>query len=137
MTQWEYRVIHINFEKNTTEQQPDPEVASEKLGGTLSPEFLAREFPKQYSPETAAKSPPKHPAVQLQDFLNLMGKEGWELVETSPVGPLLMFFFKRPLRDSGQPPLRATPAARTNALDAETALADHTARPNSGMTGTT
>jgi hypothetical protein len=66
-----------------------------------------------------------------------MGKEGWELVETSPVGPLLMFFFKRPLPEPRQTSLKGTPAARANALDAEAALADHTAQPNSGISGTT
>lgn len=37
----------------------------------------------------------KHPAAQLELFLNSLGKERWELVETSQVGELLMFFFKR------------------------------------------
>ena len=38
---------------------------------------------------------PKHPAQQLETFLNTLGKDRWELVETSQVGELLMFFFKR------------------------------------------
>ena len=101
MPQWEYRVIHIDASKGTPPTPPDPKVASEKLGGTLSPEFISREFPQQYGPEqqAKAKAAPKHPAEQLQHFLNLLGKEGWEMTTTAQVGQLLMFFFKRPLRE--------------------------------------
>ena len=95
--EWEYRVIHINVDSSTPPKPPDPQVASEKLGGTLSPEFISREFPQQYGPEQRSKAAPKHPAEQLQHFLNLLGKEGWEMTTTAQVGQLLMFFFKRPL----------------------------------------
>lgn len=44
-------------------------------------------------PQNTAK--PKHPAQQLETFLNTLGRDRWELVETSQVGELLMFFFKR------------------------------------------
>ena len=100
MPQWEYRVIHIDASKGTPPTPPDPKVASEKLGGTLSPEFISREFPQQYGPEQQARASagPKHPAEQLQYFLNLLGKEGWELTNTTQVEHLLMFIFKRPLR---------------------------------------
>ena len=83
MPQWEYRVIHINLDGGHPPQPPDPQVASERLGGVLSPEFIAREFPEQYK----AAPLPRHPAEQLQYFLNLLGKDGWELVETGQVGP--------------------------------------------------
>ena len=109
MPEWEYRVIHINLESGQPPRAPDPQVASERLGGVLSPEFIAREFPEQYK----ATPIPRHPAEQLQYFLNLLGKQGWELVETGQVGPLLMFFFKRMVRESaqssGQPPLSKSP----------------------------
>ena len=62
--QWEYRVIHINVDNRTPPQPPDPEVASQKLGGTLSPEFISREFPQQYGPEQRAQSAPKHVLLQ-------------------------------------------------------------------------
>ena len=109
MPVWEYRVIHINTETGEPPAPPDPKVASERMGGKLSPEFISREFPQQYGPEQQAKarSGPKHPAEQLQHFLNLLGKEGWELTTTTQVGPLLMFFFKRPLREL---PKRIAPA---------------------------
>jgi hypothetical protein len=94
---WEYRVIHINVDNRTPPQPPDPQVASQKMGGALSPEFITREFPQVYGPEQKAQAPPKHPAEQLQKFMNLLGEEGWEMTTTAQVGQLLMFFFKRPL----------------------------------------
>jgi hypothetical protein len=107
MPQWEYRVVHINVENKNPPEPPDAQVASQRLGGALSPEFIAREFPSQYG---GGKALPKHPAEQLQMFLNLLGKEGWELTTTSQVGALLMFFFKRPLRPA--PKLLANPTAK-------------------------
>ena len=93
---WEYKVIHININIQSTTETPvqpsTPEADSKKLQGALSPEFIKREFPKMYK-DKAQKT--KHPAAQLELFLNSLGKERWELVETSQVGELLMFFFKR------------------------------------------
>ena len=97
MQQWEYRVIHINVNNDAPPQPPSAQSASQKLGGALSPEFIAKEFPKMYSKlGQQSQAKPKHPAEQLQYFLNQLGSERWELVETTQVGPLLMFFFKRP-----------------------------------------
>ncbi len=95
---WEYRVVHINVDNQTPPQPPDPQVASQRMGGALSPEFITREFPQVYGPEQQAQAAPKHPAEQLQHFLNLLGREGWEMTTTAQVGQLLMFFFKRPLQ---------------------------------------
>ena len=94
LNRWEYKVIHINTNvQNTAKTQAStPEKDSQKLQGALSPEFIKKEFPKMY-PQNTAK--PKHPAQQLETFLNTLGKDRWELVETSQVGQLLMFFFKR------------------------------------------
>lgn len=91
---WEYKVIHININiQNVASAQPStPEADSKKLQGALSPEFIKREFPKMYKHKSQKT---KHPAAQLELFLNSLGKERWELVETSQVGELLMFFFKR------------------------------------------
>ena len=98
---WEYRVVHINIANDPPPPPPTPEAASERLGGALSPEFIAREFPELY----AQKIPlPQHPAAQLQHFLNLLGQQRWELNQTAQVGPLLMFFFKRPLVPAEKPP---------------------------------
>ncbi len=104
---WEYRVVHINVENGSPPQPPDPEAASQKLQGLLSAEFILREFPELYG----APQPPRHPAEQLQYFLNLLGRDGWEMVEAAQVGPLLMFFFKRPRRPApAKLPPAATPA---------------------------
>ena len=103
MQQWEYRVVHVNVNNDSPPQPPSAQSASQKLGGSLSPEFIAKEFPKVYSKEQKKKQPKqKHPAEQLQDFLNVLGAEHWELVESTQVGPLLMFFFKRPKQDPAQ-----------------------------------
>ena len=95
--QWEYRVVHIETSRSTPPSPADPERASEKLGGVLSPDFIRREFPEQYGGDMNFR-PGKHPAQQLEYFLNLLGRDGWELTNTSQLEHLLMFMFKRPLR---------------------------------------
>ncbi|MFM7548235.1 MAG: hypothetical protein ACKO8I_05045 [Cyanobacteriota bacterium] len=97
---WDYRVIHINVEGGNPPGPPDPKADSERLGGALSPQYLKREFPQVYS---AGAQRPRHPAEQLQFFLNALGKENWEMVEAAQVGPLLMFFFKRPRPEEPRP----------------------------------
>ena len=90
--QWEYRVIHVNVVNNKHSlAASSPEEASQKLHGILSPEFIKKEFPRLYGKPQL----PKHPAAQLQFVLNLLGKERWELIETSKLEGLLMFVFKR------------------------------------------
>ena len=93
---WEYRVVRINLnfaKQDSLHNQANPEVASQKLQGSLSPEFIKKEFPDLY--KKPGKAPqPRDPAEQLQDFLNEMGKRSWELIEISELGPLQMFFFK-------------------------------------------
>jgi hypothetical protein len=112
MPLWEYRVVHINVNStpasgsskgdSSTDTKPNapasPQQASEHLHGALSPSFIAREFPQYYSGSTGAKPKGTHPAEQLQQFLNQLGRDGWEMTTTAQVGPLLMFFFKRPVR---------------------------------------
>ena len=91
-SKWEYRILNINVDENI-EKQPNPEEASNKLGRSLSPEFLSKEFPEQY--DKSKKEPPKHPATQLQEILNQFGEENWELFEISHIGKYQMLFFKR------------------------------------------
>ena len=94
---WEYRVIRVNMNSVKQEDLPNqanPEVASKKLQGSLSPEFIKKEFPDLYKNSGQSRRP-LHPAEQLQDFLNEMGKRSWELIEISELGSLKMFFFKR------------------------------------------
>ena len=101
---WEYKVVQVNLSNEAPAQPPSAQSASQKLGGSLSPEFIAKEFPKVYPAKGSTQSPkPKSPAEQLQHFLNQLGAERWELVETTQVGPLLMFFFKRPKQRPAAP----------------------------------
>ena len=94
---WEYLVIHVNFEPNKDFkiESNSPKIASDKLQGSLSPEYLEKEFPEQFK----KSSPPIHPTKQLQIFLNKCGKEGWKLTSTETVGGLLMFVFLREKRN--------------------------------------
>ncbi|AFZ43894.1 hypothetical protein PCC7418_1725 [Halothece sp. PCC 7418] len=85
---WEYKVIHLNI-RNT--EAPNAEAASSATKGTFSPEFLKQEFPDIYSGQSGSN----HPARQLQEALNRLGQEGWELFDIHEVGSLTMMFFKR------------------------------------------
>ena len=48
--QWEYHVVHLNVDDSSSkhEESSNPEAASEKLKGSLSPDFLKDQFPEQY-----------------------------------------------------------------------------------------
>ena len=88
---WEYFVLHINFEENKNVDIQNSQKASEKLGGSLSKEYLEKEFPKQFK----SVNPGLHPSKQLQIILNKFGEEGWKLKTTERIGNLLMFIFIR------------------------------------------
>ena len=90
---WEYHVVHINVEDNSSNDGGlnNPEVASEKLRGSLSPDFLKDQFPDQY--KGIDKS--EHPAIQLSNFLNKKGIEQWELCEKIKIGNILLLIMKR------------------------------------------
>ena len=61
---WEYRVIHLNVDDSSSkiDEASNPEAASEKLKGSLSPDFLKDQFPEQYQENEGSE----HPAVQLK-----------------------------------------------------------------------
>lgn len=84
---WEYCVIHVNED---TSQQLSATAASEKLGGSMSPDFIEQQFPDQYR-----RKPSPHPAEQLGRFLNKMGSKGWMLTNITSLGPLQMYIFRR------------------------------------------
>ena len=86
---WEYKILNINVE-TTSATKSDPVKDSEKLNGYLSPDFIKKQFPTQYKEIKEV-----HPASQLQKILNMIGEEGWELVESERVGKFLFFIFKR------------------------------------------
>ena len=86
---WNYFVLNINIA--TAAEPPNPEEASKKLKGTLSPTFIQDQFPKEYK-EVKQEDPLE---LQLQKNLDLLGSKGWELINISTIGPKLLFFFKR------------------------------------------
>jgi hypothetical protein len=86
---WEYFVLNINFEDNQESIKEKVQKASENLKGSLSKEFLEKEFPNEFK----ALKPGLHPSKQLQVILNKIGNEGWKLEITERIGNLLMFIF--------------------------------------------
>ncbi len=90
---WEYYVVHLNVNDSSvkSEEASNPKAASEKLKGSLSPDFLKDQFPEQYQENNDSE----HPAIQLSKFLNKKGLERWELTETIKIGKLLFIIFKR------------------------------------------
>ena len=90
---WEYHVVHLNVDDTSInhEEASNPEVASEKLKGSLSPDFLKNQFPEQYQEKEGSE----HPAIQLSKFLNQKGLERWELSETIKIGKMLFLILKR------------------------------------------
>ena len=90
---WEYQVIHLNVDNSSgkSEESSNPEAASEKLKGSLSPHFLKDQFPEQYQENEGSE----HPAIQLSNFLNKKGLESWELAEKLEIGNMLFLIMKR------------------------------------------
>ena len=91
--QWEYHVVHLNVDDSSSkhEEASNPEAASEKLKGSLSPDFLKDQFPEQYQVNQGSE----HPAIQLSKFLNKKGQDRWELSETIKIGKMLFLIMKR------------------------------------------
>lgn len=87
---WDYFVIHINFEEKGQVQEKAQE-ASNKLKGSLSKEYLEKEFPEQFK----KVEPGLHPSKQLEIILKRIGEEGWKLQTTERIGNLLMFIFMK------------------------------------------
>ena len=90
---WEYHVVHLNVDDTQGEnsEASNPEVASEKLKGSLSADFLKDQFPEQYQVNQNSD----HPAIQLSNFLNKKGRDQWELSETITIGSMLFLIMKR------------------------------------------
>tara|TARA_B100001989_G_scaffold225063_1_gene179852 strand:+ start:519 stop:818 length:300 start_codon:yes stop_codon:yes gene_type:complete len=86
---WDYFVVNINFEEQKVSPSEKVQKASEKLGGSLSKEFLEKEFPAQFK----NNNPSLHPSKQLEVILKKIGSEGWKLQSTERVGSFLMFIF--------------------------------------------
>tara|TARA_B100000945_G_C20046491_1_gene441505 strand:- start:287 stop:601 length:315 start_codon:yes stop_codon:yes gene_type:complete len=88
---WEYFILQVNLDNNSENNEPSSEIASQKLQGSLSPDFIKEQFPEQYNDQKK----PIHPVNQLQKILNKVGDQGWEMVETTTMGKLYLFIFKK------------------------------------------
>ena len=95
---WEYKVVQM-----VPQAPADAADASRKLGGSLSPEALRSQFPEHYGGVNGRK--------QINDFLNVLGDEGWELVQFQQIGELPLMVFKRPKHQVQDPSLTQTEAA--------------------------
>ena len=131
MIRWEYQVIHLNVEDSSTAPQtpgPGPAAAPQQpatppveapppIAGqpVFSKAYLEQEFPDFYSNPTSqppqqppqGQQQPNHPALQLQQFLNGHGQQGWSLVGIYPLGSLLMMFFRRRIAEPAVQPIPA------------------------------
>ena len=87
---WEYKILNLNVNNKEVSTSSNPEKDSEKLKGSLSPDFIKKQFPQQYQ---AQNEPP--PAIQLQNIMNTLGKEGWQFRETINLPNLLFLVFIR------------------------------------------
>ena len=132
VSRWEYQVIHLNVEDSSqaaappspgpvnTAQPPSPETppgSPAPLPGqpVFSQAYLEQEFPDFYSNPPQQQPQPQqqannHPALQLQNFLNVHGQQGWSLVGIYPLGSLLMMFFRRRIADPPVAPIQAASA---------------------------
>jgi len=79
---WEYKVVQMVAEAAASAKD-----ASDKLGGSLSAEALKEQFPEYFAENNGRQ--------QIQDFLNRMGQDGWEMMQIQHVGGLPLMFFKR------------------------------------------
>tara|TARA_B100000579_G_C22030111_1_gene487802 strand:+ start:173 stop:460 length:288 start_codon:yes stop_codon:yes gene_type:complete len=90
---WEYHVVHLNVDDSSSKKvdTSNPKAASEKLKGSLSPDFLKDQFPDLYQGNENSE----HPAIKLSKFLNKKGLDQWELTETIKIGQFLFLIMKR------------------------------------------
>ena len=87
---WEYKVVQM-----VAQAPANPDDASRKLGGSLSAEALRSQFPEYYSQGNGR--------AQISSFLNDIGRDGWELIQTQQIADLPLMIFKRPCRSPSEP----------------------------------
>lgn len=83
---WEYKVVQM-----ISQCQVSPDEISRKLGGSLSAESLRAQFPEYYAEQNGR--------AQICDFLNGLGRDGWELIQVQQVAALPLMIFKRQMHD--------------------------------------
>ena len=82
---WEYKVVQM-----ISQSQVSPDEISRKLGGSLSAESLKAQFPEYYAEQNGRE--------QICDFLNILGRDGWELIQVQQVVALPLMIFKRQMQ---------------------------------------
>jgi hypothetical protein len=82
---WEYKVVQM-----ISQSQVSPDEISRKLGGSLSAESLKAQFPEYYADQNGR--------AQICDFLNNLGRDGWELIQVQQVAALPLMIFKRQMQ---------------------------------------
>ena len=82
---YEYRVVGINM---NPVQKSDPAKASLKLN--VSKEFIEKEFTDHYKKNIQGNAP-----LQVQTFLNIYGKRGWEHYFEGKIGNQVLLYFRR------------------------------------------
>ena len=82
---WEYKVVQM-----ISQSQVSPDEISRKLGGSLSAESLKAQFPEYYADQNGR--------AQICDFLNALGRDGWELIQLQQVAALPLMIFKRQIQ---------------------------------------
>jgi hypothetical protein len=142
MERWEYQVIHLNVEPPAPApappSQPPPPAAPPAIApgegappirveAVFSKEYLEKEFPGFYGAPSPPGAPAReHPATQLRGFLNLQGRDGWQLVGFYPVGQLQMMIFRRPLLvEASEAPAAAVAPPPVGDPDQQPASASH------------
>jgi hypothetical protein len=99
-------VIRLNIEPPVADAQPQDEsrpASKGAEGAVFSEAYLKEEFPRFYdsnNPAAQQANQQADPAVQLQDFLNSQGQQGWELVGFQHAMPHVFIVFKRPVGGS-------------------------------------
>ena len=82
---WEYKVVQM-----ISQSQVSPDEISRKLGGSLSAESLKAQFPEYYADQNGR--------AQICEFLNNLGRDGWELIQVQQVAALPLMIFKRQMQ---------------------------------------
>jgi hypothetical protein len=82
---YEYRVVGINI---NPVPKSDPGKASQKLN--VSKEFIEQQFTDHYKRNIQGNAP-----LQVQSFLNMYGKRGWEHYFEGIIGNQVLLYFRR------------------------------------------
>lgn len=138
MERWEYQVVHLNVEGAQTAPPPGPArqgpaaAPPPRPEAVFSKEYLEKEFPGFYSSQPAGggAQAKEHPANQLRTFLNLQGREGWQLLGFFPVGQLTMIIFRRPQRTAPSAAGAPEPGAGSSAAPEASAASPVSAAPS-------